>query len=152
MGREAVARVFISGIIQGSSQDHGIEGQNYRQLIAQALRARHPDVEIVDPWELYPDAVSYPREKAKQTLLEEIELARTCDVMIVYVPQASMGSALEMWAAYEAGARIIAISEMTRNWVVQSLSAHILPTLDDFLAFIEEGGLSEHLDGRMATG
>ena len=145
-------RIFLSGLMQGSRQDRDVAAQNYRQLIAQTIREQHPGVEVVDPWELYPGAVDFTAEQARQTLLEEIELARTCDVMVAYVPQASMGSALEMWAAYESGARIISISEMTHNWVVRSLSTHIHPTLEDFLTFVKDGGLREHLDGRKPTG
>jgi hypothetical protein len=145
-------RVFISGVMQGSRQDHDVHAQDYRQLIAQALRARYPEVEILDPWALHPGAVGYTPEQAKQTLLEEIELAGICDVLIAYLPQASMGSALEIWAAYRAGAPIFIISQMTRNWVIQSLSTHVYSTLEDFLTFVEEGGLSKALDGRKRAG
>lgn len=138
--------------MQGSLHVHDVHAQDYRQLIAQALRARHPEFEVIDPWELHPDALSYTPEQAKKTLLKEIGLAGTCDVLIAYVPEASMGSSLEMWAAYQAGAAIFTISQMTTNWVVQSLSAQIHPTLEDFLVFVEEGGVSETLDGRVAAG
>jgi hypothetical protein len=138
--------------MQGSLHAHDVHAQDYRQLIAQVVRAHHPDVEIVDPWELHPDALNYTPEQASETLMKEIELAGTCDVLVAYVPEASMGSSLEMWAAYRAGAAIFTISKMTTNWVIQSLSTQIHPTLEDFLAFMETGGLSEALDGRVAAG
>ncbi len=145
-------RVFIAGLMQGSRQDDDVHTQDYRRLITRALRARHPEAEILDPWELHPGALSYTPEQAKQTLLGEIELAGACDVLIAYLPEASMGSALEMWAAHQAGAPIFAITKMTRNWVVQSLSTQIHPTLEDFLEFVESGGFKKALDGRKAAG
>jgi hypothetical protein len=145
-------RVFISGVMQGSRQDRDVQSQDYRQVIADAVLTRHPDVEVVDPWEMHPGAVEYTLQQAKDTLLKEIDLAGGCDVLIAYVPEASMGTSLEMWAAYQIGAPIFTISNMTRNWVLQSFSTQIHPTLEDFLAFVGAGGLEEVLDGRRRDG
>jgi len=145
-------RVFISGVMQGSREDHDVHAQDYRQLLTDALRARYPGVEILDPWAMHPGAVNYTPEQAKETLLWEIELARTCDLLIAYAPQASMGTSLEMWAAYQVGAPIFTISKMTRNWVIQSLSTRTVPTLEDFLAHVEAGGLDQFLDEARASG
>lgn len=141
-------KVFISGVMQGSRQDHDVQTQDYRQLIAHKVLARHPDAHVVDPWALFPDAVNYTPQQAKQTLLKELELAASCDALIAYLPEASMGTSLEMWAAYQASVPIYCISNMTRNWVIQTLAAHVHPTLDGFLKFVEEGGLLQVLDGR----
>ena len=141
-------RVFISGVIQGSRPDlDHLHGQDYRYLITEAVRARHPEAEVIDPWEIHPNAATYGPEKARQTLMEEIELAATSDVLIAYVPEASMGSALEMWAAYQAGALIFSITGMPTNWAILSLSTQVYPTLDDSLASVGDGGLSQTLDG-----
>lgn len=145
-------RVFISGVMQGSRQDHDVHAQDYRQVIAEAVRARRPEVEIIDPWAMNPGAVNYSPRQAKETLLQEITMASACDVMVAYVPQASMGSSLEMWAAYQNGAPIHTISAMARNWVIQSLSTQVHPSLEAFLAFVEGGGLDETLDGHRGDG
>ena len=140
-------KVFVAGIMQGSRLDHEVQTQDYRQRIAQAVMTRHPDAQVIDPWALFPDAVGYSPEQAKQTLMKEMELASECDVLIAYLPEASMGTTLEIWSAYQAGVHIVCISKMTRNWVIQSFAAEIHPTLDDFLNFVETGGLGDALDG-----
>lgn len=145
-------RIFISGVIQGSREDRDVQQQDYRQLIAKALRSRHPHVEVVDPWEIFPDAVDYPLARAKETLLQEIEMAAKCDALIAYVPQATMGSSLEMWAAYQAGVPVLTVSKMVHNWVVQSLSTAVYPELEDLLEFIQAGGIDDLLDGRKGEG
>lgn len=134
-------RVFIAGIMQGSRCDEGIEAQDYRREIAQILRRHVPGVEVLDPLELHPDSVGYPPEQAKQTLLELVELASGADALVAYVPSASMGTAIEMWKAYQGGGRVYTISPLADNWVVLSFSERVFPDMAAFVAFVAGGGL-----------
>jgi hypothetical protein len=135
-------KVFISGIMQGSRLDRYIDDQGYRDLIAEAILDHHPGAEIVDPNELYPDGVDYDDIRAKATLLALFDLARQADLVVAYVPQASMGSAIEMWQGYQAGASVVTISPLEANWVVRHLSAKVLPDLNAFQAWVAGGGLA----------
>ncbi len=140
-------KVFIAGIMQGSRLDRYIDDQDYRRVIADAVVAHRPGVEIVDPNELHPDGVDYGDELAKKTLLEMAELAGRCDLVVAYAPRASMGTALEMWQAFQAGVPLVTISPMAANWVVRHLSDVLLPDLDAFRAWLVDGGLDRLLDG-----
>jgi len=135
-------RVFIAGIMQGSREDGGIEGQDYRREVAQIVRRHVPGVEVLDPLELHPDSVGYSPEQAKRTLLELVELAGRVDVLVAYAPSASMGTAIEMWNAYQSGVRIYTISPLVDNWVVHSLSERVFPDMAAFAAFVADRGLS----------
>ena len=134
-------RMFIAGIMQGSRSDGEIEGQDYRREIAQVARQYIPDIDVLDPFELHPDSVDYSPEQARRTFLELVELAGRVDVLVAYAPSASMGTAIEMWNAYQSGVRIYTISQMTDNWVVQSLSERVFPDVAAFAAFVADGGL-----------
>jgi len=134
-------RMFIAGIMQGSRSDGEIEGQDYRREIAQIARQYIPDIDVLDPFELHPDSVDYSPEQARRTFLELVELAGRVDVLVAYAPSASMGTAIEMWNAYQSGVRIYTISQMTDNWVVQSLSERVFPDVAAFAAFVADGGL-----------
>jgi hypothetical protein len=136
-------RVFIAGIMQGSRRDHYIGTQDYRNIIAQVLQEHHPGVEILDPNELHPNGVDYDDKMAKATLLAMAELAGQADLVVAYAPQASMGTALEMWQAYQGGVPLITISPMTANWVVKHLSTLVLPDLDAFRAWMADGGFDK---------
>ena len=104
-------RFFVAGIMQGSRSDVGVHDQSYRAAIRSAIRGRFAEAEIIDPIELHPDAgVNYGPEEAKRVLLELAEEAARADVLIAYVPEASMGTAVEMWQAYQAGKPIFTIS------------------------------------------
>lgn len=135
--------VFISGVMQGNRNDHLIEDQDYRTRIAGALRAHIPDVQITDPWTLHPDSVNYGPAEAERTFLKNTHLAGEADVLIAYLPQTSMGTAMEMWQAYQHNAAIIAVSPLTHNWAIRVTSQVILPDLNSLLAYIAEGGVQQ---------
>ena len=135
-------RVFIAGVIQGSRSDKTVSDQNYRQIIAQALRENLQEVEIVDPWVIYPNGETYNVEQAREAFLESSVLAGNMDVLIAYLPEASMGTAVEIWEAYQAGVPVFSISPLRENWVVKLFSSQVFPTLDAFRSFVTDGGLA----------
>jgi hypothetical protein len=134
-------RVFIAGIMQGSRTDRYIDDQGYRITITNLVRARFPAAEIVDPWALHPNSVDYGPQEGKRTLLALIAEAARCDLLIAYLPLASMGTALEIWEAHKAGKKIVAISPLQGNWVVKFLSDVVVDDLDAFREFVERGGI-----------
>lgn len=138
-------RVFIAGIMQGSRLDRYIDDQDYRRTIAEAIQQHWAEVEVVDPNELHPNGVDYDDRTARQVLLEMADLAGRCDLLVAYVPRASMGTALEMWQAFQAGVPIVSISPMAANWVIRHLSDVLLPDLGAFRGWAAEGGLTQLL-------
>ncbi len=134
-------RVFIGGIIQGSVRGQSINDQGYRQTIGRMIRARHADAEIVDPLALFPDSVDYDDDRARQVFFDLVEEATRADVVIAYLPEASMGTALEMVRAYDAGTPVVSISPMAFNWFVRFLSRRVFPTLEAFDDWLRAGGL-----------
>ena len=134
-------RVFIAGVMQGNRRGAGMVSQAYRDAITDLLQAHLVDVEIWDPNRIHPDGVEYDQETARQTFVEMSELAAEADCLIAYVPEASMGTAVEMWQAYRAGVPVYTISPLTENWVVFSLSRAVFPDVDAFAEFVSGGGL-----------
>ena len=136
-------KIFISGIMQGSKIGHGIQGQGYRQVIVDAVKVRHPNAEIVDPFSLHPNSVDYDDQRSRQALFELADAAASADILIAYLPQASMGTALEMIRSYDNGKTIFSISPMEKNWFIYAVSAKIFLSLDDFCAWIHQIHLAE---------
>ena len=135
-------RIFIAGVMQGSLKDKGMESQDYREAICQLVNEIHPDYETYDPFSLFPDSVKYDTQRARQVLLAMAEEAGKSDVVVAYLPEASMGTALEMIRAYDNGKSVISISPMAENWVVRSLSRLVFATFDDFSAWVKNGGFN----------
>lgn len=129
-------RVFLAGVMQASLPGKGIVDQSYRNALGEALLAKWPELDVVDPLILHPNSVEYDDEAARTTLFALVTLAASCDLVIAYAPQASMGTALEMNAAYEKGVPVIAISPMRENWVIRAVSTRVFPDLPAFLTHI----------------
>jgi hypothetical protein len=127
-----LVRVFIAGVMQASSLGKGMVDQRYRALIRDLLLSRWPDLDVVDPLEMHPNSVEYEESSARQTLFHMIELASASDLIIAYVPVASMGTALEMYAAYLGKVPVLTISPMADNWVVRALSTRVFSDLASF--------------------
>ena len=136
-------RVFIAGIMQGSRTEKEIHSQDYRTELTEFLCGTMPELEVYDPFAKNRDSVNYGNEKGKDTFLRHNKMCGTeIDLLIAYVPEASMGTAIEMWEAWKNGAVIISISEMTRNWVVRYLSHRIYPDLESFKAAVQSGEIA----------
>lgn len=136
-------KVFIAGIMQGSRMDRYIDDQDYRREISETLAKHRADVEILDPNELHPNGLDYDDQLAKATLLEMANLASQVDLVVAFAPQASMGTALEMWKAFEASIPLVTISPMADNWVIKHLSSVVMPDLDAFRRWVANGELDK---------
>ncbi|MBN2202392.1 hypothetical protein JW777_10590 [bacterium] len=141
-------RFFLAGIIQGSLRGLGVFDQSYRHRIKAVLRGFDPDCELVCPVEEHPESVRYTDGQARETFLANVERAKQCDAVIVYLPEASMGSSIEMWEAHRCGVPVLTVSPLDSNWVVRILSDHVFPDLGGFESFVSSGGLSRLLPGK----
>ena len=138
--------IYIAGVMQGSVKGQGIHRQGYRQIISEAVQTHHPDAVIYDPYLRFPDSVEYDEQLARLTLFELADTAAATDILIAYLPEASMGSALEMIRAFDHGKTIISISTMEENWFIRAVSAKIFSSLDDFCAWVCQTNLEEMVD------
>ena len=139
-------RFFIAGIMQGSEYDQAIYDQGYRNTIKNILNKNFlPDL-IYCPAENHPDSILYNDQKAQSVFNKHLDIVRDSDCIVAYLPEASMGSAIEMWEAYRNQIKVITISPMTENWVVRILSDYICTDMDAFIKFVESGKLRELLE------
>ncbi len=60
-----------------------------------------------------------------------------CDVLVSYLPHASMGSAIEIYMADKAGIPVYTVGSMRENWVIRSYSLQNFDTIDDLAAHLK---------------
>lgn len=136
-------RVFIAGIMQGSLTEKALHGQDYRERIAKIIKDVLPGADIYDPLAANKNSLEYGEAAGMRTFLRHNNQCSTAtDLLIAYAPEASMGTAIEMWEAWKGGAVVITISPMTRNWVVKFLSAKIYPDLETFERGVSAGDVA----------
>jgi hypothetical protein len=144
-------RFFIAGIIQGSKLDSDVHDQTYREKIKRMLKNIFPGCEIICPVENHPNSVAYNDEQARRVFLDHVDMVKNMHCLIVYLPEASMGSAIEMWEAYSRKIVKITISPMTTNWVVRILSDRIFPNIETFEQFAISGQMKKLLEARLGA-
>ncbi len=143
-----MATFFVAGIIQGSLQDRSIHGQSYRDRLVGLLRSAFPDAETYCPIENYPNSLSFADEAARETFFGLMERAGRADVLVAYAPEASMGTAIEMWQAHRNRRLVVTISPMEANWTIRFLSDAVLPDIAAFERFVRSGELAALLAAR----
>jgi hypothetical protein len=127
---------FIAGIIQGSSTSRELSDQSYRQRLIRLLKKVFPDASIVSPYDLHPDSIDYDLQKGKTTFFDMVNRATQCDVLIAYLPEASLGTAIEIWESHRNGVIVWTISPMKENWVIRFFSHRIFHTMAEFEKFV----------------
>ena len=147
---------FLSGVMQGkTASGDGVAGtvpQDYRKEMSDAIRAADGTAQVIEPWdivgalctELYPEGTPQSemfREDAhvKRAFGTVVEAAAAADVVISYLPEASMGSAVEIYAAHAAGKTILAVAPgtMAQNWVVRSYAERVFSSIDELRAWLQ---------------
>ena len=137
-----MVRVFIAGIMQGSKTEKSLHSQDYRKEITELLTDHLPGASVYDPFEKNQNSLNYAQETGRDTFLRHNkQCGSEVDLLIAFVPEASMGTAIEMWEAWKNGAVVISISPMARNWAVRFLSHKVYPTLEDFREGVKNGDL-----------
>ncbi|WP_420629214.1 MoaD/ThiS family protein [Candidatus Leptofilum sp.] len=144
-GGSAPLRVFIAGVMQANRRDTQIESQNYRLQISQALRQHVPNVQIIDPWAENPNSVNYTESQARHTFHTMTNKASEVDLLIAYLPLPSMGTAMEMWQAYQGNTYIIAITPFVHHWAIRFTANDILPDLQSLFGWIENGRFQQEI-------
>ena len=148
-------RYFISGVMLGSKHrlekaEADLVPQNYRQQIADVIRKEDPGALIVDPLDAVKsraesmgitiDDINLSDEAVRDAFTEVVEMVKDCDVIVSNLPEASMGSAVELWEARKAKLKILTISPMKDNWTIRSVTDHNFVDLVDF-----ENNLGKHI-------
>lgn len=134
--------VFIAGVMQGARLDDQVDDQNYRVRITEALRSQLPDIQIIDPWALNPDSVNYDEARARSTFLDMTVQAGEADLLIAYLPTVSMGTAMEMWQAFQSDTYIVAVTPHVHHWAIRFTADEVLPDLESLMTKIQDGYFS----------
>ena len=93
--------------------------------------------EVYDPLSGNETSLEYDDETARATFVGHNQMCREVDVVVAYVPEASMGTAIEIWEAHSHGKVVISISPLDRNWVIRLCSHYVCPDLAAFEAALD---------------
>jgi hypothetical protein len=138
-------RFFLAGIMQGSHLGTALHSQDYRARLKQLLATHFSEAEIYDPLADHANSLDYDDDLGRRVFLHHNQLCREVDVVLAFVPEASMGTAIEMWEAYRAGRTVVTISPLKHNWAVKFLSHVLYADVEEFEAELKSGRLARRL-------
>jgi hypothetical protein len=143
--RETGMRIFLAGIMQGSHVAALVHDQTYRNTLRDLVQGHWPEAEVYDPFANHATSVGYDVRRAREVFLGHVEMCRVYDLLVAYVPEASMGTAIEMWEAHRHARTVVTITPLVHNWVVQLTSAAVYRDVDSFRHALEEGAIDRLL-------
>jgi len=143
-------RIFIAGIMQGSHRSATLHDQQYRQRLVELLRRQLPGADVYDPLAEHADSLEYDDEQGQAVFFHHNRMCSEVDVVIAFVPEASMGTAIEMWEAYRNGRVVLAISPLVHNWTVKYCSHALYPDIEAFETDLLSGKVADVIQKRRA--
>lgn len=139
-------QLFLAGIMQGSHLGEVLHNQDYRGRLKRMLAEHLPAAEVYDPLADHQESLAYDHETGRRVFMKHNRMCGRVDVVLAFVPQASMGTAVEMWEAHRHGRIVIAVSPLKQNWAVKFLSDLLYADLDEFEEDLVSGTLSRRID------
>ena len=138
-------RFFLAGIMQGSFAQAAIHSQDYRRRLRMMIEEHIPKAEVYDPQGEHSGSLGYDDATGRQVFFRHNLMCREIDVLLAFVPEASMGTAIEMWEAYQHGAAVVTISPLKHNWAVKFLSHALYESVAQFEAALKRGEVAEKI-------
>ena len=120
--------------------------------ISRLIETHFPDADVYDPHAKHSTSLDYSHETGRDVFFRHNLMCREVDVLVAFVPEASMGTAIEMWEAYQHGAAVITISPLRHNWAVKFLSHALYADLPAFEAALQSGEVARRIEEVAKTG
>jgi hypothetical protein len=138
-------RIFLAGIMQGSHVVATMHDQDYRARLKRLLAEHWPQASVYDPLADHPQSFDYSQETARAVFMKHNAMCGEVDLLIAVVPEATMGTAIEMWEAMRHGRVVVTISPLDVNWAVQFCSDLIYPNVEAFERDLTSGELQRQV-------
>jgi hypothetical protein len=138
-------RFFLAGIMQGSHLAATIHNQDYRARVKRLIETYIPGAKIYDPLSDHSNSLDYDDQLGHSVFMHHNRLCGEVDVLLAIVPEASMGTAIEMWEAHRNGRAVISVSPMKHNWTIKFLSHEVYADIDQLEAALQSGALAARL-------
>ena len=81
-----------------------------------------PVSKIYDPLADHADSLEYDDARGREVFFKHNRMCGEVDVVLAFVPEASMGTAIEMWEAHRHGRCVVSVSPLVHNWAIRFLS------------------------------
>lgn len=116
------------------------------------LAVHFPGAQVYDPLVDHTESLQYDDEQGRRVFFDHCRMYNEVDVLIAFVPEASMGTAVEMWQAHQNGRAVITISPLANNWAVLFLSHAVYADMTQFEAALTSGEVARRVNAILEAG
>lgn len=138
-------RIFLAGIMQGSHREAVLHAQEYREKFKRLLADHLPEADVYDPLADHGESLNYDAQRGRDVFMRHNRMSAEVDVLLAFVPEASMGTAIEMWQAHQADRVVVTISPLEHNWAVRFLSHILFADETSFETALVSGALHDEI-------
>ena len=131
MVKNTAIKIYISGILRGSRENE-FYPQCYRKRIVDIIQKSWESAVVHCP--NIKGAVS-DTETLKDTAKEfeqQLSMLKKSNIVVAYIPEASMGCAIEVYNASMRGKYVVTITPMKSNRMIRMFSHEIYDSVDSF--------------------
>ena len=124
--------IYVTGILQ-NSRSKDLYPQDYRKNIVDAIKETWESAIVQCPIIV---GSADNKESLKETVKEfeqQLALLKKANIVVAYIPEPSMGSAIEIYNASLRGKYVVTISPIKTNRVVRMFSHDIYDSIESFL-------------------
>eukprot|EP00770_Monocercomonoides_exilis_P003050 MONOS_3031.1-p1 / transcript=MONOS_3031.1 / gene=MONOS_3031 / organism=Monocercomonoides_exilis_PA203 / gene_product=unspecified product / transcript_product=unspecified product / location=Mono_scaffold00067:72968-73768(+) / protein_length=148 / sequence_SO=supercontig / SO=protein_coding / is_pseudo=false len=127
----SVGKVEIQGTLHT-----GLVSQDYRKELQEFIKSCDKEAVIVDTFDIcdHPELLEKDDE-IRHVFEYNVQKAVESDIVVAFVPSASMGTAVEICSAWKAGKTVYTISPLKENWTIRLYSTQVFPTMEEFKTF-----------------
>lgn len=122
-----------------------MHNQNYRSRLKELLQHCFPGADVYDPLADHGQSLDYNEDQGRRVFFRHNQMCGEVDVVVAFVPEASMGTAIEIWEAYQHGRLVITVSPLSHNWAVKFCSHFLFPSMEALEDALLMGGLPEKI-------
>ncbi len=137
--------------MQGSHHGAAMHTQDYRGRLRALIEQYFPGADVYDPLSDHIDSLNYSEQSGRQVFMHHNRMCGEVDVVLAFVPEASMGTAIEIWEAHRQGRTVICISPLRHNWAVKFLSQALYADMAAFEQALASGEVAAVIQRQQAA-
>ncbi len=138
MNTQTEIKIFVSGIVHGSRENE-VYPQCYRKRIVDVIEKSWQNAIISCPSIVHSKSSTETLTETVKAFEQQLSLLKKSDIVVAYIPEASMGAAIEIYNASLRGKYVVTITPLQTSRIIKIFSHDIYDSVDSFEQACEIG-------------
>ncbi|MCD4656478.1 MAG: hypothetical protein K8S87_02925 [Planctomycetes bacterium] len=131
MSKKSEIKIFVSGIVHGS-RENDVYPQCYRKRIVDVIEKSWQSAIVICPTIVNSKSLTESVTETAKAFEQQLSLLKKSNIVVAYIPEASMGTAIEIYNASMRGKYVVTITPLISNRMIRMFSHDIYDSVDSF--------------------